>query len=311
MKNFLSKTKANSYRKDDKKRIPRAVLFVVIAFLILVVAKGSIGVVTSFFSSPLFSIRDYLDTSTAVVPMYIKERSELVDQIHKLQQTVASQYGITSTLTLLQNENTELRALLGDSDVPSVVAGVIARPPMIPYDTVLLDKGRVNGIEQYSPVYVGSHTTIGYVREVYTTQSLVTLFSSPGVETTVYVYGPNIFTTAYGEGGGVVRLSIPQGLNIKEGDVVILPSLNGGVLGSVSYIQSVATEPEQHAYVTSQVSLQSVRLVRVDVQPVVPMTFPDALRVVENTESYLFRLTVPEEYDIDAIHATTTNEEIE
>jgi cell shape-determining protein MreC len=237
--------------------------------------------------------------------VYVRDRIALQKQIQLLEQEIASQQGIRTTLLYLEKENDELRALVGASTTPSITAGVIARPPFSPYDTVIIDRGADDGIVSSAPVYYGASRALGYVRTVYNKHALITLFSSPNVETTVYVFGPNIFTTAYGEGGGVIRISVPQGVAITEGDIVTLPSLAGGVLGTVHTVRSVPTEPEQHAYVVLDVPLQSLRLVRVSTQSQIPATFEDALGITQEVERTLFTVPVPRDYSADAYASTT------
>lgn len=230
---------------------------------------------------------------------------ELLDQIRDLEAKLASQVGIESALDFAMKENTELRALLSASSTPRIAAGVIARPPHTPYDTIVIDRGRAEGILENTPVYYGSNQALGYVRSVYEHHALVTLFSSSGVESTVYVFGPNFFTTAYGEGGGIIRLSVPQGVEIEEGNIVILPSLDSGIMGTIDHIQSIPTEPEQHAYVTFDVPMQSLRLVSVGTVPLAPITFDEAEDVVDLNEQLLFTIPVPPEHRFET-DATTT-----
>lgn len=305
MRNYSLKTKANSHHSRDVRKIYKRVLFVGLAFLLLFLAKNIIGTLTSFVTAPVYSIRHYINTSSETVPVYIRDRTALLEQINLLEQEIASQQGMRVTLDYLQKENDELRALVGATEVPTVTASVTARPPFSPYDTVLIDRGADDGIVSSAPVYYGSGMALGYVRVVYQHHALITLFSSPNVQSTVYVFGPDIFTTAYGEGGGVIRLSIPQGIKIAEGDLVTLPSLSGGVLGTVNSVESVPTEPEQHAYVLLDIPLQSIRTVRVSTEPQVPVSFEDALFTTEEVERTLFTVPVPPDY-IATPQATTT-----
>lgn len=305
--NYSMKTKENFHR-NSKGSERKKYLFILIACALLFFAKSFIGTLTSGVSTVFYEVRHYMVTSSATIPAYIRSRSELLDTIHTLEQKIASQQGVESTLTYVMEENTELRTLMGASTSPSrILAGVIARPPYTPYDTLILDKGSADGIIEHAPVYYGAGHVLGYVHAVFPHLSYVTLFSSPGVESTVYLFGSNLFTTAYGEGGGVVHLSIPQGITLTKGDVVVLPSLDAGVLGAVDEIQSIPTEPEQHAYVTLNVPLQSIRLVSVGTTPVGHVPFEEAEMHITEEEKRLFTIPVPEEERIRK-SATTTPE---
>lgn len=267
--------------------------------------KDILGVTTSYVTTSLYEVRHYFLTSSATVPVFLRSRIELEKQIQVLEQEVASQKGTDATLAFVTNENEQLRALLNASSTERIGAGVIARPPYSPYDTILLDKGSDDGIVLHAPVYHGKGIAIGYVRQVFSQTALVTLFSSPDIETTVFVFGSNLFTTAYGEGGGIIRLSVPQGIAIAEGDVVILPSIESGALGTISEIQSIPTEPEQHAFVTLPAPLQSLRLVAVGKSPVEQISFSDAQLRVEEAEKELFTIAIPEDERIWIVGTTS------
>ncbi len=299
MKNFSLKTRESSLLSSKERGNKTYLIWIVVAFLVLLLAKNLVGMVSELFTSPLYSVRHYVQSSSAALPTFIRSRMELLNRIDELEKEIASHQGIDATLSYIMAENTELRNLLHASSSPRIVAGVISRPPFTPYDTIIIDRGERDGIVEHAPVYHGEGTAIGYVRAVFAESALITLFSSPGVESTVYLFGPNLFTTAYGEGGGIVRLSIPQGIIIKKGDAVILPSLDTGVLGTIDEIQSIPTEPEQHAYVTLNAPLQSIRLVSVGTRSIEPVSFEEAMTHVREEEQKLLLIDVPESARID------------
>lgn len=299
MKNFLLKTKGNSLHNSNGKPTRKYLVWIVVAFLVLYGGRTLIGTLTSFVTAPFFHVRTYLETSRATIPAFFRSRNELLARIQSLEQELAQQQGREALYSYTFNENVELRKLLGAStSTPQVVAGVISRPPYTPYDTLILDKGATDGIVALAPVFYGSRMALGYVSAVYPHTAVVTLFSSPGVESTVYVFGPNVFTTAFGEGAGVVRLSIPQGIAAERGNLVALPSLESGILGTIDDIQSTPTEPEQRAYVTLSLSLQSIRLVSVGTQSVEPASLEEAQDHTEEVERTLFTVPVPQDVQV-------------
>ena len=294
MKNFSVKTKENFRRNSKEPWRLKYVLWIGVALCVLFLAKGAVSSLSSGATYFLYTAREYLQNSSATIPVFVRSRTELEEEIQSLKQQIASGQGVLETLGYVTAENTELRNLLHASNTPMIVSGVIGHPPYTPYDTMVLDKGSDDGIVLAAPVYYGTGVALGYVHAVFPHMAYVTLFSSPGVESTVYVFGSNIFTTAYGEGGGVVRISVPQGVPLTKGDIAVLPSLHTGVLGAITEVQSIPTEPEQHAYVTLATSLQSIRVVGVGTLPVTPTSFDAALMTVREEEKQLFMVAVPE-----------------
>jgi cell shape-determining protein MreC len=308
MKNFSSKTKKSYLRNSSKHTVRTALILTVGAVIIVFFLRGFIGSIFSDVVSSVLSVRTYFGTSSATLPSYVRNRSELFSEIQDLKETIGAQSGSAAIIERLTRENTEFRALLGDNTEERIGAGVIARPPYVPYDVLVLDRGSEDGIKEGALVYHTSDFVIGYVQNTFKKSAVVALFSSPNVESTVYVYGPDVYATAYGEGGGVIRISVPQGVPIAEGNVVILPMLNTGTLGTVQGVTSVPTQPEQHAYLSFPTSMQSIRLVSVERSPIEEVSFEDAAL---NVGAYRgkFILDVPAELRLSVGTSTASTTE--
>lgn len=255
---------------------------------------------------PIYATKHWLTESTATVPLYLRSRNELLDEMDALKKELALSNSRDSTLARLSAENESLRSLLHTEERGRIAASVIARPPFIPYDALLLDRGSNDGIHEDAVVFLGEDQAIGIVSRVFGKTSLVTLFSSPGIETTVYVFGPDIYTTAYGEGGGVVRVSVPQGILLESGNIVVMPTLDAGVLGLVTEVVSVSTQPEQHGYVVREIPTQSLKTVTVSTQGLETISFEEAQENVDNHRYEVLKIEVPEEIIVD-VTATSTS----
>ncbi len=312
MKNYSSKTKGSYLQNYKYHQLIKVVFFVLLALISIRMLSGSIAVLASFVTTPIAEIRTYFQNSGAVLPVYVRDRNELIKSIDELKGELASHSGDTATIERLTLENNELRTLLGDHGESRMVAGVIGRPPESPYDTLYLDKGENDGIQEEAIVYHADDQAIGFVQSVFPGSALVQLFSSAGTEFTAYVFGPNVYVHGYGEGGGVIRLSIPQGIIVQEGNVVVLPSVVPGTIGVVEKVVSVATQPEQHAYVVMKTPIQSLRYVGVQNDVATPITFEEAQARVDAHKSELFMISVPEDFEaLVSTTSTTTNEATE
>ena len=185
-------------------------------------------------------------------------------------------------LDYLRAENTTLLNQLSSTDDGRIVAGVIGRPSALPYDVIVIDQGKQDGIIKDAPVYADQYRAIGFISEVYENSSVVVLLTTPGFTSTVFVYGPNIYTTALGMGGGVIRIHVPQGININNGDLVVVPALSSGVYGSITAVDSVPSRPEQYGYVTSDTPINSLRYVSVGKTSLNPISFEEARAVIDS-----------------------------
>lgn len=217
-------------------------------------------------------------------------------------------------LDYLRAENATLLNQLNGKDEGRVVAGVIGRPSALPYDVIVIDQGERDGIVKDAPVYADQYRAIGFVSSVYENSSVVVLLTTPGFTSTVFIYGPNIYTTARGMGGGVIRIHVPQGINISNGDLVVVPALSSGVYGSITAVDSVPSRPEQYGYVTSDTPINSLRYVSVGKTPLNPISFEEAREVVDSARRELLQISVPEgilvEVEDNASTTATTTEDV-
>lgn len=300
MKKFSLTTRANSRRTSQTRLLTRTLLVALAAAMIFFVVPRVLYGVAAMVVAPITITKSWFLESGASLPQYLRNRSLLVEELRQLEQQLADRGGDRFTVDMLAKENEELRQLLGDTGDERVLAGVIGRPNALPYDMLMLDRGSEAGIVPGAPVYIGDRTVIGYVQSVAPRTALVTLITTPEFTSTVYVLGPDVFATAVGVGGGQLRVGVPQGIAVAEGDLVILPSITSGVYGSVSYVESLPTEPEQYAFVSPKTAIGSLRLVSVGKTPMLGTSFDTALANVEAVRSELFSVPVPAGY-----HATS------
>lgn len=307
MKNSSLRMKANS-RRRSRHRTVLAVGGVTLMLLTVVLFRGPIGGALAHIVVPIYGVADWLGHSVAVFPSFFMGKPELISENERLKKELAAARMSNGMYTVLEDENAELRTLLGDEgESPRTAAGVVARPPFVPYDTLIIDRGRRDGIVSGGTVYRQNDEVIGVIGRVFEHSALVTLLSSPGVESTVYIIGPDIYTTAYGEGDGTIRVSVPQGIVLTVGDIVILPSLDRGILGPVSTVRSESTRPEQSGYVVLETPIQSLRFVTVGAPVPGEVSFEEAREHVAQQKEAFFTASVPEGVLVDELATTSAS----
>lgn len=306
MRKFSSTTKANSRQTLHKERLWLILGVGFAVLLILFVIPRFPGSAGALLFTPIAQFETWLAESSATIPSYFRDRKELLSEIESLRKENAQIRNRQDTMARLKEENAALRSLLGSASSTRIAAAVIGRPSALPYDVLMIDKGSRAGIRANAPVYAGEDQVIGLVAEVYSNSSLVSLATMPGFESTVYIFGPNIYTTAVGEGGGVLRVSVPQGIALEKDDIVTIPAFDTGIFGRVSHVESHPTEPEQRGYVTLPVPLQSIRYVSVGTAPLEPRSFEEASAVVGELRKDLLQVPVPSGVLVETLEDTGT-----
>ncbi len=305
MKKFSSIKTTKSRQTGEAKLWWRLLLSFLLLFLCLWFFANFFGNVASAVIYPVVKIESWFKESSSALPSYLRDRNSLIAAQEELEQKLIESQLDNRTQEALEFENSRLRSLLGEEGEARIVAGVVARPTDLPYDILLLDRGESDGVNSGAPVYAAKNQIIGFVSRVYEHSALVTLVTTPGVASTVYVYGPNIYTTAVGVGSGTLKISVPQGINIESGNTVILPSLGVGVYGNISVVDSEPSHPEQYGFVSIDIPLQSLRMVSVGERAIPEISFDEAKKIVEEVKSSFLEVPVPDGVLVDA-HSTTT-----
>lgn len=306
MRKFSSTTKGSSRRTFHHNPLVLLVVAGVCVVALVVFAPRVVSFAASIVLTPLVRIEHWVGESSGALPSFLRSRTALLEEESRLRQELAEHAGAALHASRLAVENDELRALIGATTPARIAAGVVGRPGMLPYDVFLIDRGAEDGVVERAPVYVGDDRVIGFVARVYNKTALVALATTPQFESTVYIYGPNIYTTAVGQGGGTLRVNVPQGIVLSEGDLVVMPALHGGVYGEISVVDSVPSRPEQYGYVSIETPLAGVRVVGVGQVPLEEMSFEEARTVVESVRNDMLTVDVPQGVLVDVNTATST-----
>jgi len=301
-----------SHRTSDSKKIKRLLLIVVSLFVLALVVPALIRFAAGVVLYPVIQVENWFAESNQVLPALWRDKIAMQEQIDRLEQEVALSGKRDLTQHRLFVENNRLRSLLGATSSPRTVAAVVGKPGELPYDLIQIDQGSVAGIKLGSPVYIGVDIVVGLVSAVQRNSAFVTLFTTPDFFTTVYLSGANVTALLEGLGGGVARVRVPQGVPVRVGDLVHVPSIQPGVYGRIAWVESEPTQPEQFGYITPEIPIGSLFQVAV-AQPDVISTDPeDALQYMLEVQNQL--LVIPEITPVTTSTtttlATTTLEEL-
>jgi len=214
--------------------------------------------------APIASVRDGATQAVSSVGNVTRSTQSLTEennalhaQVQELQQRLVDRDALyQENLTLKQQYARE------DFDVSHpVLAGILARPPQLPYDQLIIDAGKDHGLSIGNMASVGS-AVIGTVVEVYPHNARVELFSSAGKETGG-ILGGN-FVTAEGQGSGAMMVRLPTGVSAAVNNPIVLAGINGGVFGIVTRIETSASSALKSVYLRSPINLNTVKFLMID-----------------------------------------------
>lgn len=176
-------------------------------------------------------------------------------------------------LTTVQNENDELRALLGftQKQKPApVIARVTARTPEAGTHTILLDRGTDDGVAVDMPVVAAGGVLVGKIFKADRTSSIALLLTD--TRSRVGAEVQNAAQTqglVQGERGLSLEMQlIPQNEEVKAADLIVTSGIEplmpkGLVIGRVTEIQTQEKNPFKTAVVTSPVAYDRISVVAI------------------------------------------------
>jgi cell shape-determining protein MreC len=194
--------------------------------------------------TPLFRASDAVANETHVFLTSFSDAATLANVNEK---TASENVVLADENQMLVQKLADEEALLGASGAqkaqPGILAGVVARPPESPYDTLVLAAGTHAGVALGMEAFGTGDVPIGVVSSVLADFSRVTLFSAPGIVTSGWVGHTSIPLTLVGAGGGVLTASVARVSAVAVGDTVFVPGPGQLPVGSVVAIDSNPLSP--------------------------------------------------------------------
>lgn len=215
-----------------------ALLFALLALIVRLIAPNFFW--TAF--SPLFRVSDAVSAETHILFNNFGNAAELA----------ASNETLSDQNTALTNENQALlekvaglATLLGTpggQKSAGIIAGVVARPPASPYDTLVLAAGTSAGVVLGMEAFGAGGVPLGIVSSVTADFSRVTLLSAAGTHTDGWVAHATPLTIR-GEGAGALVATVARSAGVAVGDVVSAPGPGMLPIGRVVRVDSDPLSP--------------------------------------------------------------------
>lgn len=171
----------------------------ILSWLVLTPASGPLQ---SFFY-PLAKINNLTNDQLSGVSSFFAFRNTLVAEKRQLELDNAKLKLEIERYKILEQENQDLRNLRGAEDTRTALVGkIIAKPPHIPYDILLLDVGLKNSptLAGGRLVFAEKDIVLGYIASVSTNSSKVLLYSSAGQKLPVVIGSSALPAIASGQG---------------------------------------------------------------------------------------------------------------
>ena len=221
----------------------------------------------NFIGKPIWEAKEITLYKTNDLSDLTKSKSSLLDENEKILQENLDLKIEMVDYQIVKDENEKLKELLGVIKNPSsfVLASILVKPSHSPYDTLIIDAGKRNGISEGFKVYVNGTVPIGIISEVYENTSMVELYSNPSKVTSGVIEGLDINVDIVGRGGGNFEMSIPFELTVSNGTMITLPGIESEVIAVVEEEISEPTDPVKKVILNAPINIQNHKWVEVKI----------------------------------------------
>lgn len=254
---------AKSYRK--KRFIFIAV--VVFAVLFFLMQKGLLRFVNPFFSKIVSPIWQAENFTADFLAKSFSSKNDLYKQNILLKEELEKKDVEIDILQNLKKENTTLKEILGR--VPRerhvILSAILAKPNQTPYDSIIVDKGSLDGVSPGQFVFSSGDVLIGEVDSVQKDSSQILMYSTPGNISQVMLADTGKYFNARGLGNGTFLVEVTRDTEVEEGDIFFYPGLDNALVGTAKKIEFDPRDAFKKVFVKSLVNIQEARWVEIKI----------------------------------------------
>lgn len=252
------------FRTTHRSTTPAAwLLAALVGFFILVLVVLRLlapGVLTSL-ASPLLRAGDALTNRTGNT-MSLDSRAGLKKDRERLMREAEALRIENATLAA---RAADLERLLGGRTerTGGVLAGVLARPPVSPYDVLIVDQGSDAGIRIGATAYGPGGVPLGNVTSGDARSARVTLYSHTGNVTEGWAGAARIPVKLTGTGAGGFDAEIPGTAGALVGDQVLVPGPGALPIATITEVVTDPSSPSVVLRIRSQINPFSITWVTI------------------------------------------------
>ncbi len=249
----------NINRRKNKKFILSGAL---VALILIVVIFGdfSFGIINKpimYIVRPFFGTKNVFGHWWQNLKTEFNEKKSLQEENEMLREKIMQMETKITRSEILEKENVILKNTFSAEEKQNfLLASIIFRPPMTPYDILIIDSGSDSGIKEGMQVSAFGNVLLGYVADLFSDTSKIKLISSFGEETNVILESSGIPAIAIGRGGENFEIMLPRAVKVDVGERIITLGKRPMLIGIVEKIEHQEADPFQKLIFRLPINIQ-------------------------------------------------------
>jgi cell shape-determining protein MreC len=233
------------------------VVALIFALLVLFLRIIAPNIFLTIFT-PLFRVSDAIESkSHSFISSFGNTAALSAENEQLMQENVALANENKTLIQKISNISTLYSVSTTKESGSGILAGVVARPPESPYDTLILAAGENAGIKIGMEVFGANGVPLGIISSVLPDFSRATLFSTPNTTTIGWVGNTHLPIIIFGAGAGAMSATMPRSAGVAVGDTVFVPGPGALPIGKVASIDSNVSLPSVTLHIVSSINLFS------------------------------------------------------
>lgn len=255
-------------KKNKRRKISRILIILILLGTLFFLRNGifkSLSSFTHWIVRPVIVLGNNVGNKFSNINIVFSSKKNLLKENQNLQLKLNENEFKMANYNSLLDENLKLKEVLERKiNSTMVLGGILTKPNVSLYDTLIIDIGSEEGIVEGQRVFALGNIAIGRVVEVNKNSSKVVLFTNSGEKTQVFISGLDIYIEAMGRGGGNFEIILPKDLILEKGQEIVLPGITPYLLAKVDSIISDPHDSLQKTLLVSPVNIQQLKFVQVE-----------------------------------------------
>lgn len=243
-------------------------LKVVLVFLLILIPIlifgffSPAGSLVSNILSPFFKTGNSFYKTFNQIPNFFSDKNKLIEENTKLSTEIENLYRNIVDYESVKYENQKLRSELGLRPVGNfITTSIIAKSPQIPLDSLFIDKGVNDGVNNGDFVLTSERILIGKITKANANRATVVLNSFAGVVSYGFVARTGEPVEIKGEGGGSIGAKVPIDFNIEVGDKIMVNDSLAYLVAVVGVIEEDRSSGFKDIMMSMPINISKINIV--------------------------------------------------